>query len=185
MSNELKEQMMFAIFTAEASEIDTTEQITLKMQEKYGGLWSAVAANRRGLYLYIQPAPGHLAVFDYDGKRWYVYEHDCSNQLYTLDTGRELVSSYALRAVDFRSNTRMNSTIKEQLLFALFTAETGNKVGQAEVDHIGRKMETVYGSHWSVWSYAGNGIGWSWNERPFYATFDYQAKFWVVFKNAC
>lgn len=188
MSDELKGQLMFAIFTAEESgktKYVKAEHIIEKMRAKYGGYWSAVAAESSGSYFYIRPAPGHLAIFDYDGERWHVYEHDCSNQLYTSYTGgHESVTSYALPTVTFRTETEMNSTMKEQLLFAIYTAENGNIVGQAKVDHIGRKMENVYGGTWSVLSRT-SGYSRLRRQSPYYAWFDYEGKQWFVYKNRC
>lgn len=82
MNEELKEQLMFAIFTAEAegkTGIDKAFHIKNELRRKYGGSWTAIDKNEYSSY--IEPAYGRLAVFDYEGKRWSVYEHDCACKL--------------------------------------------------------------------------------------------------------
>lgn len=185
MSEELIEQVMFALFTAEASSKvtnDVAAHIAKMMTKKYGGNWSVAAASETGSYMYIRPANGHLAVFIYDVKRWYVYKHDSSN-ISPTTTPDEHCAASALPALTFRSVTEMSSAMKEQLLFAIFTAEIRNIVGQARVDHIGTKMEKSYGGTWSVWSYT-NGGGLCDRLSPNYAVFDYEGKLWTVGKNA-
>ena len=90
--------------------------------------------------------------------------------------------SCLLGPVEFLSTDKDDET-KEQLLFAISTAENIN--GQSKVDYIGKKMESFYGGSWSVHSYTGQRDSWVWLTTGFYASFKYDGKEWFVYRNKC
>lgn len=186
MSEGMKEQLMLEMSAAEAmgkSGSDKANYITDKMREKHGGYWAAVAVRISESYLYIRPVAGHLALFDYDGLRWHVYKPEDCQKVHLGDPDNS-VSRYPLPQVKFRPSSEMTRTMEERLMFAIFSVENGNLVGQAKVDHIGIRMESIYGGTWSVWSYKIGTRSSIWYRPPNYAAFDYDGKLWLVYKNA-
>ena len=191
MNKELKDELT-GIFMAEPNEAigwRTADNIGNGMRLKYGGYWTAFAGNISNYISYNRPASGRLAVLDFDEKRWNVYEHDCSkNYEIPISKYSEFSEhrdfSYALPSLEF-TWTGMDAKKQKQLIFAIFSAENEEKVGQAKIDHIGKEMETFYGGTWSVHSFVGDKYGYYWGDFQHFADFKYDNKRWIVYKNGC
>lgn len=187
MSEEVKEQLMLAVFTAEAmgkTGNNKATHITDKLRSLYGGHWSVVAADKDTYETYFKAKSEKLAVFDYDEKRWNVYEHAHSSLL----PGSRLVKpkEYVSPTVVFYEGTTANSEVKEQLLFAIFTAEKSAITGYEKLKHVAIKMESVCGGDWSLHVADSDSlIGCVGKEPGSLALFDYEGKVWTMYKNKC
>lgn len=187
MNEEVKEQLILAIFTAEAMGKTGNKKathITNKLRSLYGGHWSVVAADKDIYETYFKAKSEKLAVFDYDKKRWNAYEHAHSS----LVPGSRLVKpkEYVSPSVVFYEGTTMNSEVKEQLLFVIFTAEKSAITGYEKLKYIAIKMESVCGGNWSVHVADSDSlIGCVGKEPASFALFDYEGNMWTVYKNKC
>ena len=73
----------------------------------------------------------------------------------------------------------MNEEKKEQVLFAIFSAESKGLEGFEKAGHIVRKLETLYGGKWIV---AIGGVAKFYAELGFLAFFTYEENTWIVGK---
>lgn len=76
----------------------------------------------------------------------------------------------------------MDSEKKDQVLFALFSAESRGLTGSAKASHVVAKMRSVYGGYWSAWAY-DSGFGSYYSEPGYYALFKYEGNIWIVYKH--
>lgn len=186
MSDEQKDKLMVAILNAETNCKTGNEKaghITKKMSEKNGGHWSAFGVDEVGLYVYIRSDLGQSAIFDYDGKRWYVFRHDPTNQAITQSNKPGDIKTNMLPKISFAAVTEMDFKIKEQLLFAIYTAEKNKFVGQSKLCYVGKKMENMYGGTWTIIVYNGAGHWSLCGQTSYYAVFEHEGKHWIVYKN--
>ena len=125
----------------------------------------------------------NLAVFDYGGKRWNVYQHACNKAMAGIES-----SNYALPNVEFIGRKKEQKEVKEQILLAVFTAENNGITGYKKLIHIATHMESAYGGDWSV--HVDSGIStlvsqFDPESTDYYVSFDYEGKWWRVYKNRC
>lgn len=181
MSEEAKQRLTFAILTAEVdSDLEDDQRgqmkyIKDKLHSFYGGYWSLWTANNDEYEAYFKS--DNLAVFDYGGKRWNVYEHACNKH----------IESYALPNVKFILRKLESKELKEQVLLAIFTAENDGITGHELLKHVATHMESVYGGDWSVHVVVSHGrVNHDYDLLyKYHAFFRYEEKTWYLYKNAC
>ena len=73
MDSEKKDQVLFALFSAESKGLTDAQKAThvVKMRSLYGGYWSAFAPDSSAVY----SETGYYDNFKYEGKFWNVYKH--------------------------------------------------------------------------------------------------------------
>lgn len=77
MSQSVKDQVIFAIFSAEARGLtgkDKARSIRENMREKYGGYWNVAFGDPKMFGHSIYKTAGHLGNFLYEGLEWLVWE---------------------------------------------------------------------------------------------------------------
>ena len=78
MSNEMKDQLKFAIFSAETQRLDGQHKlnhIIQKMKAKYGGNWAGFYCGGWSESAFLIPNNGESASFNYDGKNWVIFKY--------------------------------------------------------------------------------------------------------------
>ena len=78
----------------------------------------------------------------------------------------------------------MNEEKKNNLIFAIFTAENEKKTGNDMAQDIAMRMQTVYGGYWSVFTpyYGSNKFDWT---KGSFADFLYEERSWNVYQHDC
>lgn len=151
MRKEMKDNLLFAIFTGENENKpgnDMAKHIANKMRTVYGGYWS-VFASYNDLGNKFNWLEGNYAAFNYaNDYEWHVYKTNCGSSDVSTMANDPVGFSYSL--TDFDSSTTMNSSVKNNLQFAIWASEVSDLGHQETVDRIYEIMERVYGGGWSV-----------------------------------
>lgn len=187
MAELMKDKLIYSIVTAESIgkiRDQKARYVSDQMRLNYGGHWSVWGNGDSGYLRYIRPVVGRLAVFDYNGQRWNVYDTDCSKSIKNNSNDRRGVSGRPDIVFD-DGHMNMEQRQKDTIVDAITEAENLNIVGQDKADHIGERMERDYGSTWSIHAYVRDGVDIMWYESPSYAVLKYQGKSWYVYMNDC
>ena len=103
-------------------------------------------------------------------------------RLVSLAYGAE-ISKRKVPNVEWDTITDMDEEKKDQVLFAMFAAESKGLEGFQKVKHIVEKMKTLYGGRWVVmYCPAGHGESYFTYKTGFLASFKYEGNHWEVVK---
>lgn len=91
--------------------------------------------------------------------------------------------SYAVPTIQWQSDTEMDSEKKDQILFALFSAESKGLTGRDKLIYVINNMISLHGKHWSGFTNGNTDFDYIASNVESLAKFKYEEKLWVIFQH--